>query len=281
MMNNSLSSLIETAESVLIILPKSPRFDQVAAGLSLFLSISDRKETAIYCPSPMLVEFNRLVGVNKVTTELGNKNLVVKFVGYPAKDIERVSYDIEKGEFRLTVIPKPGLVSPKKGQVQLFYSGVVADTVILVSGKIPEHFPALPTKDLARSKLAHIGTRAISLPTGQEIISFAQPASSVSEVVATLIKESGLAIDTDIATNLIMGIEEGSKKFTSAEVTAGTFEMMAYLLKAGGRRLPENVRPKRILTPTRIARKSTEEKGTRGPPKSWLEPKIYKGTTIS
>ena len=78
-MENSLLTLIDSAASVLIVLPTKPYFDQVAAGLSLYLSVHDRKEASIFCPSPMTVGFNRLIGVNKISTELGNKNLTIKF----------------------------------------------------------------------------------------------------------------------------------------------------------------------------------------------------------
>ena len=99
-MDNSFKSLLEEAKSILILLPLRPFFDQVAGGLGLYLALRESKEAAISSPSEMVVEFNRLVGVNKVTNELGNKNLVIKFSDYQATGIERVSYDIENGEFR-------------------------------------------------------------------------------------------------------------------------------------------------------------------------------------
>ncbi|MEK7111768.1 MAG: hypothetical protein AAB875_00410, partial [Patescibacteria group bacterium] len=94
MTENPLGSLIESSRSILILLPTKPYFDQVAAGLALYLALRETKETIIASPSPMLVEFNRLVGVNKVTLELGNKNLSIRFSNYRANDIEKVSYDI-------------------------------------------------------------------------------------------------------------------------------------------------------------------------------------------
>src|SRR3990167_10506820 len=100
-MDNSFSSLVDSASSVLILLPNKPYFDQVAAGLSLYLSLADRKSATISCPSPMMVGFNRLIGVNKIVEEIGNKNLMIKFAGYDANNIEKVSYDIENGEFKL------------------------------------------------------------------------------------------------------------------------------------------------------------------------------------
>lgn len=275
MQENSFSSLINSATSILILLPSKPYFDQVAAGLALYLALKDKKETSISSSTPMIVEFNRLVGVDKITQELGSKNLTIKFSDYQANDIERVSYDIENGEFKLTVIPKPGFPSPKKEQVAINYSGVSADTVILIGGGNESHFPQLASKDLLGAKLVHIGTRALPI-SGREVISLARPASSASELVATLIKESGLALDSDIATNLLMGIEEATKSFQSPETTAETFETVAGLIKAGGQRVGKTPVQE---NPVAVAVKEPEM--PKEAPKDWLEPKVYKGTSIS
>src|SRR3989338_8381658 len=111
-MDNSFNSLIDSASSILILLPNKPYFDQVAAGLSLYLSLHDKKPTAISAPSPMLVGFNRLIGINKISSDTGNRNLTITFSNYDAGNIEKVSYDIENEEFKLTVVPKSGLVAP-------------------------------------------------------------------------------------------------------------------------------------------------------------------------
>ena len=63
---------ISRSNSVLIVLPQSPDLDTVAAGLSIYLALSSYgKTSSVFCPSDMLVEFNRLVGVDKVSRELG------------------------------------------------------------------------------------------------------------------------------------------------------------------------------------------------------------------
>src|SRR3972149_3066864 len=129
-MNESFSSLVDSASSILILLPNKPYFDQVAGGLSLYLSLSDKKPTAVSCPSPMTVGFNRLIGVNKISSEFGNKNLVITFPNYDAANIEKVSYDIENGEFKLTVVPKEGFTAPQKEQINITHSGISADLVI-------------------------------------------------------------------------------------------------------------------------------------------------------
>lgn len=234
-MDNSFSSIIDSAGSVLILLPVKPSFDQVTAGLSLYLSLNHAKNVNISCPTPMTVGMNRLVGVNKISSELGNKNLTMKFKGYDATNIEKVSYDIIDGEFNLTVVPKTSFTAPQKEQIEISYAGVSADLVILIGGVSDSDFPILETQDLGSPKIIHIGTRDFS--SGHGILSFAKPASTISELVAVLIKENNLTeVDPDVATNLVMGIEEGSSKFSSPEVTPETFETFAWLLRNGGQR---------------------------------------------
>lgn len=280
-MENSFNSIIESANSFLVLLPTKPYFDQVAAGLGLYLSLRDKKNSEISCPSSMTVEFNRLVGVNKIATEIGSKNLSLRFSDYPAKNIERVSYDIEDGEFKLTIIPKPDAVSPRKEQIEFSYSGVSADTVILMGGANETHFPSITSKDLLGAKMVHIGSRQLSTTADRGILSFAKPASSCSEIVANLIKETNMPIDADIATNLLMGIEEGSSNFTNSETTAETFEVFAYLMRNGGKRVPKDMLQKSSFPPGSIPGKIEVEKKKEDTPKEWMQPKIYKGNTIS
>ena len=279
-MKNSFNSIIESTNSFLVLLPTKPYFDQVAAGLSLYLSLRDKKTSEIYCPSSMTVEFNRLVGVNKIATEIGNKDLSLRFVDYPAKNIERVSYDIENGEFRLAIIPKPGVISPRKEQIEFTYSGISANTVVLIGGANETHFPALSLKELVGAKIVHIGPRQLSTTTDMGILSFAKPASSCSEIVAGLIKETNLTTDADIATNLLMGIEEGSSNFTS-DTTAETFEIFAHLMREGGKRIPKDALHKESFPQGSIPGKLEIEKKKEDTPREWMQPKIYKGNSIS
>ena len=314
-MENSLLSLIDSAASILVVLPTKPYFDQIAAGLSLYLSIHDRKEASIFCPSPMMVGFNRLIGVNKISQELGSRNLVIQFGGYDATNIDKVSYDIENGEFKLTVVPKTGFNAPGKDQIITSYAGISDDLVILIGGANDSHFPILSSSELSKAKIVHIGTRV--LDSQKDVMSFAKSGATTSELVASLIKENGLTLDADSATNLVMGIEEGSVNFTSPEVTPETFETFAYLLRNGGQRMPkvklsptsfppgaipnrpfrapavqrpvssspvQQVQPAAVqsVEETAIDLDNTQEtEQDVNPPSDWLQPKIYKGASVS
>lgn len=235
-MENSFRSIVDQSKSILVLVPTQPYFDQVAAALALYLSLRKDKDIQVFSPTPTTVEFNRIIGVNKVTQELGNKNLVIRFTDYKADDIERVSYDIENSQFRLTVIPRQRISPPTQEQVELSYSGVSSDTIIMIGGTNESHFPAITSKELTKANIVHIGTKDLSLSSNKAYISFSKPASSVSEVVADLLKESSLAIDEDVATNLIMGIENASNNLTLSDVTANTFSIISELMKYGGKR---------------------------------------------
>ncbi len=288
-MEKSFHALIEESKSILILLSKDPYFDQVAAGVSLYLALKNHKDVTIACPSPMLVEFNKIVGVNKVTPDIGNKNLVVKLKNYNPDNVERVTYDIDPtGEMQLVVIPKVPERPPTKEQVLVTYAGVSADTIILIGGINDSHFPVLSSKDLLEAKIIHIGTKDFHGPQGREILSFAEGASSVSEIVAKIIKENGVTLDQDLASNLLMGIHEGSKGFTRSEVTAATFKLAAELVEAGGRNVqtfspaPQFQFSPRPAIDTNPLERPQGETVTPPAPKSWTQPpKIFKGTSIS
>lgn len=322
-MENSFRTFVEGAKSILIILPVKPYFDQVAAGLALYLALRGERNTQVTSPSPMTVEFNRLIGVNKISQEVGNKNLVIRFVDYKATDIERVSYDIEDGQFKLTVIPKDQLTPPTQDQVELAFSGVSADVVILVGGVNESHFPMLSSKEFAGAKLLHMGTKDINIP-GKQIISFSRPASSISELVASVLRDSEMGVDEDAATNLIMGLEEATNNLTDPSLVADSFEILAWLMRLGGRRgarvgtssaglppgvipgLPKSpgapawqppVQPREPQQPPKQVNQQSDTASQSGnskqqtavdeddevgeeAPRDWLQPKIFKGTSV-
>lgn len=301
-MENSLKAIITPAQSIIILLPKKPFFDQVAAALGLYLSLGKQKDVSVVSSSPMTVEFNRLIGVNKITQDIGNKNLVISFSNYESSDIERVSYDIENKQFRLTVIPKPAVKAPTKDQVELSYSGITSDLVILVGGMNESHFPLLLDKQLENTQIIHVGTSNISV-SKTNVVSFAQSLSSTAELMALLIQQNDLPLDSDVATNLLLGIEQASSGFNSEQVTAQTFRVVADLLTSGGKRQihqPQPLNPNdfpqgSIPSQSPIAANQQNEDKTQSAkyspqqqdvkqtytkvPQDWLQkPKIYKGS---
>lgn len=252
-------------KSVLVILPQNPSFDAVSAGLSLFIALRKKNIVATtVCPSEMTVEFNRLVGVNKVHQDLGNKNLVITFSNYPVENVERVGWDADNGKFSLTVVPKPGSKPPRKEEMSLNYSGVAADLIVAVGANYPDDLGrfAQNKEILEQESLALLANRPLSgWPNAIELIDTND--SSLSEVAYDVITQSDLQLDEDLATNLFLGIEAGTSNFTKRTATADTFDKVAKLLRAGAQR-------------SSSAGQGEEQK----PPQDWLKPKVYKGSTL-
>ncbi len=304
-MENDLSAYFDRATSVFIVLPKKPYFDQVAAGLSLYLSLLGKKEVSVICPSPMLVEFNRLVGVDKVVQHPVERNLVIRFAGYNAMDIEKVNSEVKDEELYLVVVPQPNVKPPTKEQVSLSYSGVSCDLIVLVGGADESHFPILADPEVLGIQKIHVGLRDIRQTKDNNILSYVRSSSSVSELVADIIRELGLEVDVDTASNLIAGIEVGSNHYTSEGVTANTFQTIADLLRLGGRRtnllfrstssvgqsgetLLDKTGGDKFLRGNLTPESDIQDKGKReapeadeNPPSDWLAPKIFKGTSVS
>lgn len=296
----SLKKFIESSQGILILISKNPYLDQVAAALSLYLVLKDQdKKVSIASPTPMVVEHNRLIGVNKVVSEIGDKNLVIRFKNYNAQNIERVTYDIDKDseEFKLSVIPKPNVSAPTEDQLDIKYSGISADTVILVGGANESHFPDLSNNAISSAKVAHIGKQDVAGNSSRTIVSFAEHRASVSELMADYLREFTSSFNKDIATNLLAGIKEGTRDFSHTSVNAKTFELAAELMRAGGdagadynqgnrngSSSSDEANPQMPATEKEEKLETTEsdqttQNSSEEAPASWLEPKIFKGTT--
>lgn len=127
-------------------------------------------------------------------------------------------------------------------------------------------------------------------------------------MVASLIKESSINFDEDAATNLLMGIEEGSDNLQGSSVTAETFLVISELMKAGGKRVSSQavvqrkdfpngsipgsfpnplVKPviSNQLPPAQTFSSQSQsmpvDKSEEKAPDEWLQPKIYKGSSSS
>ncbi len=263
----SFTKTVSESRSVLILIPGNPDLDAVAAALSLSLSLkSGGKEVTVACPTPMIVEFNRLVGVNKVTDKLGDKNLAISLEDYKADAIEKVSYDIEGDKFTLVVVPKPGMLSPKREQVRIDFAGVSADLVIIVKAENKESLGKFADNgeiwDPSR-KIVLLGNfPAQGFERALEMID--PQASCASEAAFKVIEGTGLPIDEDTATNLFLGLHSGTNHFQSQSVAAKTFEVASRLVSLGAR-------TKQEFRPVE-AQKQT--------PPDWLGPKVFKGSTL-
>ncbi len=128
-----LGTLMEPARHVSILLPQNPSFDAVAAALGLKLSLeSSGKLVQVACPDPMVVEFNRLVGVDSITTTFGTRNLVISFPDQ-TEAVDKVSYNLENGELQLVITPKPEAPELDHRRLKFISGAGKTDLIVLVA----------------------------------------------------------------------------------------------------------------------------------------------------
>jgi len=232
---------LQTAQTVLILLPQNPQLDAVAAGLALYLALTKSQlNTIIGCATEMTVNFNRLFGVDKIKPRIGNQNLVISF-NYPEDSLEKVSYDkdLANKKFHLTIEPKAGMLPLDPGQVEYSHTGSNADLIFIIGARSLEDLgylyqqekKLLDDKQKTLVNLSHLdknaqfGTVNLYDPT----------ASGCSEIMFTVLRVLELPLEQDIATNLLAGIESATNNLTTAS-SADTFETIAQLMRQGAKK---------------------------------------------
>lgn len=273
----ALKDLLTTSSSIVILLPDTSSRDAIAAALSLYLSLTQlSKIVTIASPKPPTVGLSYLVGVNKITQSLGNKNFVVS-LDYQEGAIEKVSYNIEGNKFNLVIEPKTGAPLLSSKNVKYNYSGVSADLVITLEAVTKESLGAFYTQNQTlfnEKPVLVVDNRVTNTQYGK--INIVRPAASLSEIVVHLLKVAEMPIDADIASNLYDGIIFGSRMFASPAVNADTFEAAAWVLRFGARK---PISASREETPRQEFAMSKSPELPQTPPE-WLKPKIYKGSTL-
>ena len=231
-------TLLEPARQVVILLPQNPHYDAVAAGLALKIALeSVDKHLVVACADPMTVEFNRLIGIDTVTTSFGSGNFIIAFADQ-TDVVDKVSYNLDRGELQLVITPKKDAPALDHRKLRFIPGSVSADLAILVS--VDNLFDLGPmyhdTKALLSNTPMISITRNIPAENYTPHALYDPDASSVSELVAHLIDASGLNLHVDAATNLLSGLEKATDLFRSPQVSHTTFELAAHLIRKGARR---------------------------------------------
>src|SRR3989339_382016 len=220
---------LQTAKQVLVLLPQNPNIDSVAAALALYLALVKKGlSTTIGCSSQMTVQFNRLFGVDKIKPRIGNQNLVISF-NYPEDSLEKVSYDKDPAnqKFNITIEPKAGLQVLDVNSVEYSYTGSNADVIFVIGARGLEDLGDLfksEQKLLEDKSKTLINLSSLDKNSQFGTVNLYDPtASGCSEIMFAVIKALELALEPDMATNLLAGIEAATQNLTQAG-SADTFE---------------------------------------------------------
>lgn len=231
---------LDPAKSTFVLLPHNPSLDATAAALALFLSLKESgKDVFIGCTSKMRVEFSTLVGIDRISEKIGNRNLIVSF-DYAEDAIEKVSYNVQEEKFNLVIEPKSGHPPLDSKGVKFSYEGVEAQLIFIIGAKKLEDLGALYEKE--RHAFSEATVINIDRATGNtnfgQINVINQGAASMSEIVFQVIKKLNLPLNVDITGNLLKGIEAQTQNLQAPFAGPDTFETVARLMRAGAKRSP-------------------------------------------
>jgi hypothetical protein len=260
----SLGGLLDSARSVAILLPRNPSIDGAAAALALKLSLEQSGKTVfIAAPDPVTVEFNRLVGVNTITQDFGKRDLVISFPGQ-TEMVDKVSYNVDRGELQLVVTPKAGTPGLDPSKLKFIAGGQQADLLILIGTDNLQDLGQI--YDEAKENLTSIPMYPI---TGNHL----------SHQVLQIMKSLKLPLNGDIASNLLSGLEHSTSMYQTPDVTPEIFETAALLMRQGARR--NDVYSPSEVVPGSIPTSDDSQQVAPQPQEDWYEPKVYRGTNLS
>ncbi|MBD3279497.1 MAG: hypothetical protein GF390_02170 [Candidatus Pacebacteria bacterium] len=242
----NLKELINQSQTILVIFGTKAKMDQLMSATSLFLGLKQiGKDVSLLAPqqpnpsNPVLAQqLKQAAGLNELKTELGKQNLVVSF-DYSKTAVDNVSYHISEqtNKFYLTIKPQKGHSPLDSSKVEFSYAGAQADLIFLVGEYQLEELDQL-----------YYGYEGLYEDTAMVTVHSFEPEignikldvshqTSMSEAMVEVLEGMGIGLDADMATNLLMGIENVTQSFKSRITTAATFEVAAKLMRMGARRV--------------------------------------------
>lgn len=301
--DNALSRLQEVLTKGtlgVIVLPTNPSADAVAAATSLYLGLTKMgKSVSLACSSE--VSFD-LIATDKIQSNLvtSGNSLVVSFP-YTEGAIDKVDYNIQGNSFNLIISPRQGYSKLEPNQVKYTYTGGALDFVIVIDSPTLNSLGTIYTDNQSQFQgkdIINIDRHLTNAFFGT--VNFVnKTASSVSELVLTILQTLHIELDKNMATNLYAGIAASTNNFTSYSVTADTFETIATLMRAGalkktikkpGLTQPPKFNASPSFAPQRYPSKEQQPFDVAGtaeqevtneannPSQDWLKPKIFKGS---
>lgn len=235
---SKLNEFLQSKKSIAIVTPKDPNVDQMAAALSLCISLaSSGRQVTVATPNDPLVELSHLVGIDKVKTSLtdGGGDLVVSFP-YREGEIEKVSYTLEDGLLNIVVKAGESGLNFDQNEVKYTRGGAGPDLLFAVgASRVSDLGKLFDPQNLKETTVVNIDNSSQNQGFGDLVLVSARN-SSICELVTNLIISLNLPMNADISQNLLDGILFATNNFQNPNTSALALEMAGVLMKNGAQR---------------------------------------------
>lgn len=239
-------TLLPAAKSVLIALPTGSSIDKLAAGLSLFLLLEQQgKEVFIVCEDTITVGQSHLFGIDHVQKTLpqtGGGNLTITLEDVASADgtvpsLQKLDWFAENNNLNLVFHVMPGQTfQPSK--IVPHYAGSGFNLIVTIGTNSLSNLGGVYNQNpqiFSGVHILNIDNQSSNTGFGQTNV-VDTSASSISEMLASIIPGLGLNLDADSASNLLAGIFEATNNLTSPNTSADTFMAVANCLRVGGKK---------------------------------------------
>jgi len=240
----SLQELLPTTSNVVVAVGENPKLDHLVSAAVIYSWLQNEgKNVELICPDAVATTIREQVSLtNEFKQKLGSQNLVVSFP-YDPQSVENVSYHISDDQqtFYLTVKPSSGQEPLKADQVSFDYAGSDANLLFLVGVHDYEQLGYL----YETSQSLFEDTPKVTFHSfAPEIATYAVDCSqyvALSECLVHVLGELNGDITNDMATALLTGIEAVTEQLQSSLMKPETFEAVALLMRAGGKRVYKEI----------------------------------------
>lgn len=238
----SFKDQLSALKSVVIALPANLSTDKLAAGLALYLSLKQfGKDIQIVSAGTITVENSNLYGIGKISSTMPQNggNLIITLENVVAPDgtvpaLEKLDWYPEGSNLNLVfhVLSgqkfEPTQVTPK-------HQGGSLGAVICIGASSLSDLGAI----YAANPQAFSGVPAVNIDNSPSNSQFGQvnvvdqQASSLCEIVFSLISSLNLPVDADTASNILAGVYSATRNLTT-NVKPDTFITVGQAMQAGG-----------------------------------------------
>lgn len=233
------ASLLKESRVPLIIIPRAPSTDALAAGLALLLALERQGKTPHLVSPEFQLPPNHdfLPKSDAVRSTLSSLRSFIINVNVKKTKLESLSYDLSGDQLHIYLTPRNGFYEPR--DVTTSAGAYAYDLIIAVGLMSFNELGAL--YDQNAEFFYQTPTIAIDHQASNQ--RFAQVnlvdvvASSSSEIVFEMLQRlDRAALDEQLATTLLTGIISNTKGFQAHSVTPRSLSIASHLITAGARR---------------------------------------------
>lgn len=242
--------LLAKNDKIGILIGKNPSLDQMAGALSLYIALTQSaKSVSVASPTDPIVANSSLVGIDKVKTTLSGDggDLIVSFP-YREGEIEKVSYTLEDGFLNIVVkATEEGLSFEQEAVAFKRAGGMPSLLFILGTARLSDLEQLFDADSLKNTTVINIDNQQDNQGFG-DVVLVSPQASSLSELIGSLLSSLQIEMDMDIAQNLLSGMSAATNNFQDGNTSFLAFEMAASCMKKGARRT-QPVQSKQVENP--------------------------------